>query len=89
MSRPQKSFWTLPWPQKEPIRAPKSKNRPKKIKNYPKIKLKSKVRIEKTIEKKFFNYMSRPQNSFELFLNPKNSPLGPQKVKNDHKIKSK
>ena len=33
--------------------------------------------------------MSRPQNSFELFLNPKNSPLGPQKVKNDHNFKPK
>ena len=26
---------------------------------------------------------------FEHFPNPKNSPLGPQKVKNDPKIKSK
>ena len=26
---------------------------------------------------------------FEPFLNPKNGPLGPQKVKNDPKIKSK
>ena len=33
--------------------------------------------------------MSRPQNIFELFPNPKNSPLGPKKVKNDPKIKSK
>ena len=29
------------------------------------------------------------QKFFELFLNPKNSPLGPQKVKKDPKIKSK
>ena len=36
-----------------------------------------------------FNYMSRPKNSFEPFPNPQNSPLGPQKVKNDLKIKSK
>ena len=33
--------------------------------------------------------MSRPQNVFEPFPNPKNSLLGPQKIKNDPKIKSK
>ena len=33
--------------------------------------------------------MGRPQNSFEPYLNPKNSLLGPQKVKNYPKIKSK
>ena len=33
---------------------------------------------------------SRPQESFLTPLkSPKSSPLGPQKVKNDHKIKSK
>ena len=32
---------------------------------------------------------SIPQKLFELFLNPKNSPLGPKKVKKDPKIKSK
>ena len=31
--------------------------------------------------------MSRPQNSFEIVPRPKNSQLGPQKVKNDPKIK--
>ena len=30
-----------------------------------------------------------PKTVFEPFLNPKNSPLGPQKVKNDPEIKSK
>ena len=30
-----------------------------------------------------------PKKLFELFLNPKNSPLGSQKVKKDPKIKSK
>ena len=30
-----------------------------------------------------------PKTVFEPFPNPKNSPLGPQKVKNDPKIKSK
>ena len=33
--------------------------------------------------------MIRPQNSFKPHIEPKNSPLGPQKVKNDPKIKSK
>ena len=29
--------------------------------------------------------MSRPQNSFLTLTDPKNGPLGPQKVKNDSK----
>ena len=33
--------------------------------------------------------MSGHQNSFEPHIEPKNSPLGPQKVKDNHKIKSK
>ena len=33
--------------------------------------------------------MSRPKISFEPYPDPKNSPLGPQKVKDDPKIKSK
>ena len=32
--------------------------------------------------------MSRPKTVVEPYPNPKNSPLGPQKVKNDPKIKS-
>ena len=38
---------------------------------------------------KLFNYMSRPQTVFEHFSNPKNSPLGPEKVQNDPKIRQK
>ena len=38
---------------------------------------------------KWFIQMSSPKRVFELFLNPKNIPIGPQKVKNDPKIKSK
>ena len=30
-----------------------------------------------------------PKTDFKVYLNPKNSPLGPQKVKNDPKINSK
>ena len=33
--------------------------------------------------------MSSPQTVFRPFSNSKNSPLGPQKVKNDPKIESK
>ena len=60
MSRPQNSFWTLPQ---------KRKNRPKiklksKAKGEHKIRSKSKVRIEANIEKNFFNYIYRPENSF-------------------------
>ena len=38
---------------------------------------------------KLFNYISKAQNSFRTLPNPKISPLGPQKVENDPKIKSK
>ena len=31
----------------------------------------------------------RAQNSFDPYLNPKNRSFGPQKVKNDPKIKAK
>ena len=35
-----------------------------------------------------FNYMSRPQNSFQTIPQPRYSPLGSQNVKNYPKIKS-
>ena len=59
MSKPQNSFEPYPNPKN-------SRFGPQKVKNDPKIKSKSKVRIEGTIEKKLllFKYMSRPQNSF-------------------------
>ena len=31
----------------------------------------------------------KPKTVFEFFLNPENRPIGPHKVKNDPKIKSK
>ena len=49
--------------------------------------MKLKARIEK-----LFNYISRPQNIFKNrtpYPDPKNSPVGPQKVKNDPRTKSK
>ena len=45
---------------------------PQKVKDNPKIKSKEKVRIEGTIEKKLFNYMSGPHTSYlEPYLDPK------------------
>ena len=73
MNRPQNSFRTLP--------------RPKKVKDYPKIKSHSKVRSEGIIEDKSYSTTwVDPKTAFEPYPNPKNSPLGPQKVKNDAKF---
>ena len=70
-------------PQKLPIRAPKSKKDPK-------IKWKSKVRIEETTENKSCSTTwIDPKTVFEHYPDPKNSPLVPQNVKNYTKIKSK
>ena len=35
---------------------------------------------------KLLVYMGRPQNSFELHLDPENGPEGPKKAQNDPKI---
>ena len=87
--RPQKvnylsrQFWTLPKPQKYPIRVPKRKNDTK-------IESKANVRIEGNIENESCSTTwLDPKTVFEPFHSPKNSPLGPQKVKNDPKIKQK
>ena len=80
MSRPQNIFWTLSRPQKQLIRAPKSKTDPK-------IKSKSKVRIEGTIENKSSSTTwVDPKTFFEHYPDPKNSPLGTQKVKLTSKL---
>ena len=82
MSRTQNSFQTLPQPKKLPIRA-------QKVKNDPKIKSKSKVRIEGTIENKSCSTTQVDQKTvFETKPNPKNGLLGLQKVKHYPKIKS-
>ena len=64
---------------------------PQKVKNDPKIKSKSKEgqNWNKYRKWKLYNSLSRPKTAVEPYPNPKNSPLGPQKVKNDPKIKSK
>ena len=83
MSRPQNSFSSLPKPKKQAIRAPK-------VKNDPKIKSISKVRIEGTIENKSFSTKRvDPKTAFEPYHSPKDGLLEPQKVKKDPKFKPK
>ena len=54
------------------------------------MKSNSKVRIERNIENKSCSTIwVDPKTVVEPYPNPKNSPLGTQKVKNDSKIKSK
>ena len=83
MRRPQNSFWTLPQPQNSPLG-------PQKVKNGPKIKLKSKVWIEVKLENESISATwVEPKTVGEPYHNPKNTLLGSQKVKNDPNIKSK
>ena len=84
MSKPQNSFQTLPQPQKSPIRA-------QKVNNDPKIKSKSNVRIVRNKENESFSTTGvDPKTVVEPYPNPKkNCPLGPPKVKDYSKIKSK
>ena len=73
MSGPQNSFWTLPHPQN-------SSFGPQKVKNGPKSKSKSKVRIKENIENKSCSTtLVDPKTVVESYPNPKNSLLGPQK----------
>ena len=52
------------------------------IKNYPKIKSKSNVKIERNQENESCSTTSvDPKAVFETYSNHKNSTLGPQKVK--------
>ena len=61
-----------------------------KFKDDPKIKSKSKVRIEGNIENESCSSaIIDPKTVFELNIEPENSPLGSQKFKDDPKIKSK
>merc|ERR1712121_569301 len=56
-------------------------------------KLHDRAEIEQNSENKsYYSILGDPKTVFEPYPNPKNSPLGPQKVKkvkNDPKIKSK
>ena len=82
-----------PVPDFEPY--PNQKNSPlgpQKVKNDPKIRSKSKGRISWTIENKSCSTKwIEPKTVFEHYPDPTPTirPLGPKKVKNDPKIKSK
>ena len=57
--------------------------------NYPKIKSKSKVRIDENLEnRRCLSIWVLPKIVFEPYPNPKNSPLRPYKDKNSPKRKS-
>ena len=66
---------------------PNAKNSPlgsQKVKNYPKIKLNSKVRIEGIVENKSCSTTRIDgKTDFEPYPEPKNRPLGPQNIKSD------
>ena len=62
---------------------------PQKVKNDPKIKSESNVRIERNKENESCSTTLVNHKTVEPHSNPKNSALGPKKVKNDPKIKSK
>ena len=81
MCRPQNFFEPFPNPKNSPLG-------PQKVKNDPKTKSESNVRIEKKKEDESCSIKwVDPKTFLEPYSNPKNSPLGPQKVKNDPKIK--
>ena len=83
MSRPQNSCPTLIQLQKQPIRAPKSKKCPEiKKKQISELTETYKIKVEQLHEQ-------TQKTDLGPYPNPKYSPLGPQKVKNDLKIKSK
>ena len=83
MSRTQKRFRTKPKPENSPLG-------PKKVKNDPKIKSKSNVRIGRNKENESCSTrLVAPKTVFEQFPIPFLGPLGPQKVKSEPKIKSK
>ena len=53
-------------------------------------KLHDRAKLEQNSENKSYqSTLGDPKTVFESYPNPKNGPLGPQKVKNDPKIKSK
>ena len=61
-----------------------------KIQKWSQIKSKSKIRIEENIETKSCSFTwVDPKIVFEPYPDPKNIPLGPQKIKSDPKFKWK
>ena len=45
------------------------------------------IRIDRNIENESSNKWADLKTVFEFYLNPKDGPLVPQKIKNDYKIK--
>ena len=72
----------------EPFPDPKYRQSgPQKVKNDPKVKSKSNVRIEGKIETDSCSITRvDPKTVVKPILNPKNSSLGPKKAKDDPKI---
>ena len=84
MSRPQNSFQTLPQPPKIAHQGPK------KYKMTPKLSQNQRSELKETQKMKVIQLPEQtPKQFLNPFPDPKNSPLGPKKVKNDPKIKSK
>ena len=81
--------WVDPKTVFEPYPNPKnSPLGPQKVKKDPKIKSKSKVRIEGTVETETCSTTwVDPKKVFEPLPDPKNSPLGPKNNQNLFKIK--
>ena len=74
MSRPKNTS--------EHYRTQKYQNMAQKNQKRPKIKIKSKIRIEGIIENKICSSSCvDPKIAFETYNEPKNSPLGPKKSK--------
>ena len=88
----QNESWTTTWIDPKTVFEPypKPKNSPlgpQKVKNNPKIKYKSNVRIEGYIENEScLTIWVYPKTVFKSYIDPNNNPLGPQKVKSDPKI---
>ena len=75
MSRPQTSWRTLPKPQKQPIRAPKSKR------TSPKLSKNQISEMTETYKMKVVQLHEQTPKHFLTLPNPENRPLGPKKSK--------
>ena len=90
----QNESWTTTWIDPKTVFEPypKPKNSPlgpQKVKNNPKIKYKSNVRIKGYIENESCSTTwVEPKTVVEPYSDPQTSPFEPQKDKNDPKIKS-
>ena len=77
---PNTIFQPFPNPKNSPLR-------PQKVKNHPKIKSKSNIRIDGNMQNESCSTTwLDPKTVVEPNTNPKNSPLGPQKLKRIPKL---